>query len=74
MKTLQEIAQSMVGQDNEKIAEALAARCGKPVSKFFRNEARRLTKSVVAFTAECPSPKEAQESAAVAREYRKDRL
>lgn len=55
MKTLEEIAARLGVADNEALA---AERCGKPVSKFFRNEARRLSKGTPTYTAECRSPKE----------------
>ena len=58
----------------ETLAEKLAAKAGKPVSRFFRNEARRLAKPAVVWTAECLSPKEDRECAAMKREYRDNRL
>jgi len=70
MKTPEQIAEE---QSNEVIAAALAARCGKPVSRFFRNEARRLAKPPVNWTEACRSPKEERDAAALKREYRSDR-
>lgn len=72
-ETLEEIAARMAGQPNEDIALALAARCGKPVSRFFRNEARRLANGQPKWTKDCLSPKEEMDRAALAREYREDR-
>jgi hypothetical protein len=57
------------------LATALAAKAGKLVSRFFRNEARRQMKnrSLEAAGFKGTMPKGDRDAAAIAREYRSDR-
>jgi hypothetical protein len=62
--------------ETEALSTELAAKAGKPVSRFFRNEARRQMKnrSLEAGGHKGTMPKEDRDAAAMAREYRSDRL
>jgi hypothetical protein len=66
---------NQTNQTTTALATELAAKAGKLVSRFFRNEARRQMKnrSLEAAGFKGTMPKEDRDAAAIAREYRSDR-